>query len=220
MKLNSKALAIKPKISAIVPSLILEAITIEGDIYGEGGLEIEGKVRGNVRCLSVTIGVNAIVHGNIVAEKVEVYGEVMGSITAKKIICGATAKVRGDILHSTIHIENGAHVDGSCRKFVPTVFEPNALLENQENLVMTEELEQVVAAPVQEKPREPEIHQDEVIYFDANTGEPIVAPLQVENPNLYQQIFEAPNPVEYPAEAAAIYQHDFMSEEEHEKQDA
>lgn len=154
MKLNAKTPARKAKINAIIPSVILEAITIEGDIYGEGGLEIEGKVRGDVRCLSVIIGVNAIVHGNIVAEKVEVFGEVMGSITAKKIICGATAKVRGDILHSTIHIENGAHVDGSCRKFIPIVYEPDTLLENQENLI--------VAEAVNVTAREPELHQEEL----------------------------------------------------------
>ena len=109
--------------------------------------------------ISVFIGVNAIVHGDIVAEKVEIYGEVLGSITAKKIICGATAKVRGDILHSTIHIENGAHVDGNCRKFIPIVYEPDTLLENQENLI------------VAEMAREPEIHQEEVQSFGATLSE-------------------------------------------------
>lgn len=135
MKSNSK----KTVISEIIPSVILESMIIEGDMWGEGALEIEGKVKGHIRCLSVKIGEKAVVHGDITAEKVEVHGEVLGSITAKKIICGATAKVRGNILHSIIRIENGAHIDGSCRKFIPpTVYQPDAMLENQENLIIAE----------------------------------------------------------------------------------
>lgn len=119
MKLSSKSSkAVATKIAQIVPSTILESITIEGDIYGEGALEVDGKIRGDIRCLSLLVSANAIVHGNIVAEKVEIWGEVVGDIVARKIICGSTAKVRGDILHSSIHIENGAYVDGNCRKFV------------------------------------------------------------------------------------------------------
>jgi cytoskeletal protein CcmA (bactofilin family) len=136
-------------------------------------LEIDGKVRGNIRCLSLKLGEKSIVHGDIVAEKVEVHGEVLGNITAKKIICGATAKVRGNILHSTIHIENGAHVDGSCRKFIPPaiVYEPADLIENQESLVVAEQVSAPVAEPVPAKPREPEIHQDEILYFGVKERE-------------------------------------------------
>lgn len=115
MKSNTKA----TKIKTVVPSIVLEEMTIYGDIVSEGAVEIDGKVFGHLRCLSVAIGINAVVHGNITAEKIEINGEVLGDVTAKKIICGSQAKVRGNILHQTIHVENGAFIDGNCRKYVP-----------------------------------------------------------------------------------------------------
>lgn len=140
MKSNSE-------IKRIVPSSILEEMTVEGDVYGEGALEIGGNLRGNVRCLSVSVGLKAYVEGDITAERVEVLGQVVGNITAKKIICGSAAKVSGDILHSSIHIENGAHIDGSCRKFVPEeaeVFEqeigPVEVIESEESDAVVAEI--------------------------------------------------------------------------------
>ena len=106
----------KSKVEQLVPSVILAELEIFGDILGEGALEVSGKVHGQIRCVSLTIHEGGLVHGDIVAEKVEVFGEVVGNVTAKKIVCGAAAKVSGDILHSEIHIENGAYIDGSCRK--------------------------------------------------------------------------------------------------------
>jgi cytoskeletal protein CcmA (bactofilin family) len=164
MKLNSKR---EPKnqskIEQIVPSIVLEAMTIEGDIFGEGALEVDGKVYGNIRCLSLSVGVNGVVHGDIVAEKVEILGEVVGDMVARKIICGATAKVKGDILHSAIHVENGAYIDGSCRKFVAENIEEN--IEEIEALGLEEEEGEFVDEAPMLKPREPEIHQEELLTF-------------------------------------------------------
>lgn len=126
----------KLKISELVPSVILAEITISGNIYGDGAIDIAGKVIGDVRAISVRTGVDSVVHGNITAERVEIHGEVHGNITAKKIICGANARVKGNILHSTIHIETGASIDGNCRKYVAPIYSPDTLLEHQDNLVL------------------------------------------------------------------------------------
>lgn len=108
----------KLKTKQLIPSIVSSDLTIGGDIIGEGALELDCAVEGNIRCLSLVLGKNAIVNGNITAGKVEIFGTVNGNIKAKNIVCGATAKVVGDIIHQTIHIENGAYVDGSCKKFI------------------------------------------------------------------------------------------------------
>ena len=59
-----------------------------------------------------------VINGNVTADKVEIFGEVNGDVKARKIVCGASAKVVGNILHQQVHIENGAYIDGNCRKVV------------------------------------------------------------------------------------------------------
>ena len=92
---------------------------IFGDIAGEGAIDIAGRVDGHIKCLSVKLYPGSVVAGDIVVEKAEIHGEVKGNITAKIISCGSTAKIVGDIFHQRINIEDGAYIDGNCRKFVP-----------------------------------------------------------------------------------------------------
>ena len=106
------------KVKQMVPSVISSEFVLEGDFYGEGAVDISCEVNGEVRCISLIIRQEAVVNGDVTAEKLEIYGEVNGNIRAKNIICHSTAKVVGDILHQKIEIENGAYIDGNCKKFV------------------------------------------------------------------------------------------------------
>lgn len=108
----------KAKVKTVVPSVIATGVQIKGDITGEGAFEISGVLDGSLKCVSVTIKKDGVVNGNITADKVEIFGEVNGDVKARKIICGASAKVVGNILHQQVHIENGAYIDGNCRKVV------------------------------------------------------------------------------------------------------
>ncbi|PIR31951.1 MAG: hypothetical protein COV36_06170 [Alphaproteobacteria bacterium CG11_big_fil_rev_8_21_14_0_20_44_7] len=108
----------KIKVQALVPAFISTEMHVKGDIIGDCALDISGRVDGNIKCLSVMVKSGAIINGNITADKIDINGEVNGNIMARKINCGAAAKVVGDIIHKSIHIENGAYIDGSCRKFV------------------------------------------------------------------------------------------------------
>lgn len=108
----------RAKIKELVPSIITSEFQINGDFIGEGAAEIDCVLNGDIRCISLVISKNAVVNGNVTAERVEIFGEVNGNIVAKNVICGESAKVVGDIIHQKIQIANGAYVDGSCRKFV------------------------------------------------------------------------------------------------------
>jgi cytoskeletal protein CcmA (bactofilin family) len=99
------------------PSLISDNITIEGSVIGEGELQIDGVVRGEVRVDKVTIGETGHVEGAIFAEVVETRGRVIGQISAKQVRLHGTAYVDGDITHEQLSMESGAFFQGRSLKF-------------------------------------------------------------------------------------------------------
>lgn len=115
------------RVKTIAPSILTAEMQIFGDIIGDGAIEIAGRIDGDIRCLSVKLQPGSVLTGNITAEKAEIHGEVKGDITAKNITCGATAKIVGDIMHQRIHIEDGAYIDGNCKKFIQEDSEPKRL---------------------------------------------------------------------------------------------
>ena len=115
------------KIKTIAPSIFTAEMHIIGDIAGDGALEIAGRVDGDIRCLSVKLLPGSVVTGDVTVEKAEIHGEVSGNVVAKSIICGANAKIVGDITHQRIHIEDGAYIDGNCKKFIQEDSEPKRL---------------------------------------------------------------------------------------------
>jgi len=115
------------KIKTIAPSILTSEMHIFGDIVGDGAIEIAGRIDGDIRCLSVKLQPGSVLSGNITAEKAEIHGEVKGDIIAKSISCGSTAKIVGDIMHHRIHIEDGAYIDGNCKKFIQEDTEPKRL---------------------------------------------------------------------------------------------
>lgn len=98
------------------PSIVSGDLRIIGDLETEGEIQIDGSVEGNVASQSLTVGENASVSGEIVAEDVEIHGHVSGKIRAGKVQLGKTAKVTGDIWHEVLSIESGASIEGQLMR--------------------------------------------------------------------------------------------------------
>ncbi len=98
-------------------SVIGKDMTVEGGITGEGELQIDGLVRGDVRVGRLTIGETGHIEGTVSAELVEARGKVIGSITAKQIRLFSTAHIDGDITHEQLAMETGASFQGRSLKF-------------------------------------------------------------------------------------------------------
>jgi cytoskeletal protein CcmA (bactofilin family) len=94
------------------PSIIGSDMVIEGDISGGGEIQVEGKIKGDVRIEHVTVGDGGIVEGGIYSEAVEVRGKVVGSITAKQVRLYGACHVDGDITHEQLAMETGAFFQG------------------------------------------------------------------------------------------------------------
>ena len=100
-----------------VASLISADITLEGNITGDGELQIDGVVRGDVRVGRLTVGETGHVEGSVFAEAVEVRGRVVGSITSKQVRLYGTSYIDGDITHEQLAMETGAFFQGRSLKF-------------------------------------------------------------------------------------------------------
>ena len=101
----------KPPASAVSADLL-----ITGNIKTTGDIQIEGKVKGDIRAHLLTIGEGATVEGECVADDVVVNGRVVGRVRGLKVRLTSTARVEGDIIHKTIAIESGAHFEGTVQR--------------------------------------------------------------------------------------------------------
>ena len=97
-------------------TVIAKGITFHGTIDGEGIVQIEGRVEGEIKLKgSVTITTTGLVKGPIAADSVRVAGEVQGSITARDNLClERTGSIHGDVATCSLVIENG-RLDGSSK---------------------------------------------------------------------------------------------------------
>ena len=101
-------------------SVIDSWLTIKGNLQSEGEVQVDGQIDGDIRCTHLTVGKDATVTGNIVAEEVVVRGKVKGTIRANRVIVQDSARVDSQIFHKTLAIEEGAMFDGSsCRRDDP-----------------------------------------------------------------------------------------------------
>ncbi len=101
-----------------IDSLIGSSTTINGDIDFDGGLRVDGKVRGHIHgganaTSTLVIGESGKVEGEIRASHVVVHGQVDGPVVATEYLeLLATARVQGDVTYKTLEMHVGAVVDG------------------------------------------------------------------------------------------------------------
>ena len=98
------------------PTIIGADISIVGDLSSEGEVQIDGFVDGDIRTKTLLIGESATIKGEIVGDTVHVYGKVNGLIKARAVTLAKSARVVGNILHEKLSIENGAFLDGHCKR--------------------------------------------------------------------------------------------------------
>lgn len=103
------------------PSILSRDLVITGEISTDGDVQIEGRLEGNIKATTLTIGEQGSVNGKISAGKVLVRGKVTGKIDAGTIEMAETANVLADLVQDHLTIANGAFFDGKCtRKTKPT----------------------------------------------------------------------------------------------------
>jgi len=118
----------KPASKSSVPSIISPDLRINGDMVCSGDIQIDGWVEGDIQSRNVVVGEAATVHGAVQAENVRICGIVNGQIRADNVILEKSARVTGDILHKSLSIEQGAFLEGMCKRIDST---PAAQIEHR-----------------------------------------------------------------------------------------
>jgi cytoskeletal protein CcmA (bactofilin family) len=98
-----------------IHSVIDPWLLITGDLAGDGELQVDGKVNGNIRCARLVVGKDGAVSGSVTADEVIVRGRVKGVIRAQRVMLLDTARVESDIFHKTLTVETGACFEGEVR---------------------------------------------------------------------------------------------------------
>lgn len=102
--------------AASTPSIISADLKVVGNLESAGDLQIDGRIEGDIKSRSVTVGESAKVNGAIVADTVRICGAVNGEVRAASVTLTRTAKANGDIVHENLSIESGASLEGQVRR--------------------------------------------------------------------------------------------------------
>ncbi|MDF1748469.1 MAG: polymer-forming cytoskeletal protein, partial [Alphaproteobacteria bacterium] len=94
-------------------SHIAEGMSVKGDIDGDIDLLLDGKLEGNLRCRSVTVGKTGELLGQIKSQEAIINGSISGSIEAKIVKLNVTATMIGDVRHEVIEVAAGAKIEGN-----------------------------------------------------------------------------------------------------------
>lgn len=101
-------------------TIIAQGITFTGVIRGEGNVQVEGRLDGEIDLKGgVVVAAGGMVQGPITADAVRVAGDVQGSITAREHLClERTGGIHGDVTTASLIVENG-RLDGSSTMLTP-----------------------------------------------------------------------------------------------------
>jgi len=99
-----------------IPSIVTQDVNVLGNIVSDSNIDFDGTLNGNIRCSILTIRENGFIKGEVVANNVFIYGKVKGLVRAKHVHLFAGCNVEGIVMHETLSIEDGAFIDGKCKR--------------------------------------------------------------------------------------------------------
>lgn len=128
-------------------SVIGAQTLVSGSINSNTDLNIDGTIKGDVKCANLSIGTNGEVIGNINAEKATIRGFVQGNVTARTILLAGTGNIEGDLTHSVLIIEEGGTFEGRSKRMAdplaaaaPAIEAPKAEIREESDSSLAEEI--------------------------------------------------------------------------------
>jgi cytoskeletal protein CcmA (bactofilin family) len=101
-----------PKIETVIGA----DTELEGNVSTRQSLRVDGKVKGEVKAVSVIVGEFGVVTGDVTAANVTISGKVKGNISARESIeLLPKAQILGDIRTVKLVIADGACFEGNCQ---------------------------------------------------------------------------------------------------------
>jgi len=97
-------------------SVIGYALSVNGELNTANSLRINGEAKGTIRARTITVGQDAIVEADLIAEEIVIAGTVNGKILAEQVRLCNTAQVTAEICHHLFAIETGAQFEGTVQR--------------------------------------------------------------------------------------------------------
>jgi cytoskeletal protein CcmA (bactofilin family) len=95
-------------------TVIAKGVTLTGSLQGQGVVEIEGAVEGELNLEgSVIVTPTGLVTGPVSADVIRVAGHIVGSVTARDHLrLEKTGSIEGDVSTSSLVVEDGGRLNG------------------------------------------------------------------------------------------------------------
>ena len=99
-----------------VETIIGPSVRIEGNFVCQGGIVIEGEVKGTISTAGfLEVGDKASVVADVTAQEARIGGEVRGNLKIEGYLeLTASAKIIGDMEVGSLSIARGATIKGKC----------------------------------------------------------------------------------------------------------
>ena len=106
------------KIDSRIDTLVGVETRIEGDLHFNGGLRVDGAIRGSVSEQNGTpstliLSENGKIEGSVTAAKIVINGKVIGPVKSSHFIELQTkARITGDLYYKSLEMHTGAVIEG------------------------------------------------------------------------------------------------------------
>jgi len=99
-------------------------LLITGNVVSTGGVQVFGRVDGDIHAAHLVVGKGANINGNARAQDVVIDGAFKGTIHGNNVKLQATAAVEGEIYNRSLAIDQNAQFEGVARRLVQPVEPP------------------------------------------------------------------------------------------------
>lgn len=97
-------------------TVIAAGATITGNLTGEGVIQVEGTVEGEINLNgAVIIAPSGLVKGPVTADVIRIAGRIVGGVTAKEhLLLEKTGSLEGDMTAPSLEVVDGGRLNGRC----------------------------------------------------------------------------------------------------------
>lgn len=141
--------------SSKIDTLVGQGVEVTGDIKFQGGLHLDGTIKGNVSTADKADGTVLVisdrgrVEGDVYVAYAVINGEVIGNVYAsEKLELSAKARISGNVEYNLLEMASGAEINGQMLHNV----KEKKLLEHQQEQSKEHKKEQHKEHKKEEKP--------------------------------------------------------------------
>ncbi len=108
-----------------IVSTLGAGLLITGNIVSTGGVQVFGRVVGDIHAAHLVVGKGANVEGNVRAQDVVIDGAFKGTIHGNVVKLQSTAAVEGEVYNRSLAIDQNANFEGVARRLSQPVEAPS-----------------------------------------------------------------------------------------------